>query len=108
MELRSEWSLLHHTPTVGTGSFDSHGWYVLASYRLPGSLQALRPYTLVEALKVAQGEAYFAGVPDERAVAIGLRYDVNRWVALKGDCRVQKVGDSGRRGVARFQLAANF
>jgi len=57
---------------------------------------------------VAEGEAYLDGIPDEKAVAVGLRYDMNRWLALKGDVRFQKVGDGPREGVVRFQLAANF
>ncbi len=108
VELRAEWSLLQHTPDASSTSFNSRGWYALASYRLPEPLASLRPYVLLEGLNAAEGEAYLDGVPDEKAVAAGIRFDVNRWVALKGDYRSQKVGDAAREGVVRFQLAANF
>jgi len=108
VELRGEWSNLHHTPKGSSTSFDTRGWYVLASYRLPAPVSRLRPYVLAEALNAAEGETYLDGVPDEKAVAVGLRYDLNRWLALKGDVRFQKVGDGPREGVVRFQLAANF
>ena len=108
VELRAEWSLLQHKPDGSSASFDSRGWYALASYRLPEPLANLRPYVLLEGLNAAEGEAYLDGIPDEKAVAAGIRFDVNRWLALKGDYRSQKVGDGPREGVVRFQLAANF
>ncbi len=107
-ELRGEWSYLQHTPYDGTASFDTRGWYVLASYGLPRPLLNLRPYLLLEELKAAQGEAYLDGIPSEKAVAVGLRFDVNRWVCLKGEYRYQKVGDGPHEPVVQFQLAANF
>ncbi len=108
VELRAEWSLLHHTPDGSPTSFDTRGWYALASYRLPGELRMVRPYVLAEELRVAEGEAYLEGVPDEKAVAVGVRVDVNRWIALKGEFRSQVIADGGRDGVVRFQIAANF
>jgi hypothetical protein len=106
-ELRAEWSLLQHTPRGGA-RFDTHGWYVLASHGLSAPLKGLRPYVLLEALDVADGEAFLDGIPSEKAVAVGLRFDVNRWMALKGEFRSQKVGDGPRASIVGFQLAANF
>ena len=106
-ELRAEWSHLQHTPRGGA-SLETRGWYILASHGLSGPLKGFRPYALLEALDVADGEAYLDGIPSEKGVSVGLRYDVNRWLALKGEVRSQRVGDGPRASVVGFQLAANF
>lgn len=103
-ELRGEWGYMNLEPVTGPG-FESTGWYLLVSRSLPGNLENLRPYAIVEQLNVAEGLDYLSAVDDQSAWAAGLRYDLNPAVALKGDYRNQRIGGGSRDGLIRFQLA---
>ena len=107
VELRGEWSQLRHESVDSGIVYKTTGWYGLAAYRLSG-LAGVKPYLLIEQLNVAGDEAFFEGVQDEEAWALGLRWDANRWVALKGDYRSRRLEGGDREGAIRFQLAVNF
>ncbi len=107
VELRGEWSRLGHESVDSGITYKTTGWYVLAAYRLSG-LGGVKPYLLIEELDVAGDEAFFEGAQDEKAWALGLRWDANRWAALKGDYRSRRLEGGEREGAIRFQLAVNF
>jgi hypothetical protein len=107
-EVRGEWSRMGHRSVSSQVEYDTTGWYVLAAHRLPGRFAPLKPFVLVEKLDAAEGEAFLNGAPDESNLAAGLRWDVNRWVALKADYRSRKLAGTDRSGAVRTQLAINF
>jgi len=108
VELRAEWSRMHHTTVQSGTEYDTTGWYALFAYRLPARLAHVKPYLLVEGLDAAEGEAFLEGVPDEDAWAAGARWDANRWVALKADYRWRRIQHADSFGTTRVQLAVNF
>lgn len=103
-ELRSEFGYMNMDPDIGS-DFESTGWYVMASRHLPGGLENLRPYVMVERLDVAEGLDYLSDVDDQSAWMAGLRFDLNSAIALKGDYRSQRIGGGERDDLIRFQLA---
>ena len=107
VELRGEWSRLGHESVDSGIKYKTTGWYALAAYRLSG-LGGVKPCLLIESLNVADDEAFLEGAQDEEAWALGLRWDANRWVALKGDYRSRRLEGGDREGAIRFQLAVNF
>lgn len=108
-ELRAEWAEMHHTRVGGDGRrFTSHGWFALASWRPRGRWEVLRPYVLVDMLDVAVGEPYLRDVNDQRAMAVGLRWDARRRLAVKTDVRDQLAPGGGRERLLRLQVAISF
>lgn len=108
IEMRAEWSRMNHTDVGTSVTYHTTGWYVLAAYRLAERLGRIKPYLLVEKLDVDEHEAFLEGAPDEDAWALGLRWDANRWVALKADYWSRRLAGADRDGVVRAQLAVSF
>lgn len=107
-ELQAEWARMNHSPVDGGETYRTTGYYVLASRRLPGRLDKLRPYLLFDHLDVAQGEAFLAGVSDEESWTAGVRFDPRGGAALKVEYRSQKSGDTDRASVFQAQAAFAF
>jgi phosphate-selective porin len=84
------------------------GWYALASWRLGGALQSLRPYLLLDRLDVANEEPYLSDVPDQRAWSAGVRWDAAAHVVLKFDYQSQRARQPEEERRARVQLAVAF
>lgn len=108
LELRSEWSRMDHRLESSGHSYVTEGWYALLSKRLGGELQTLRPYVLVDRLVVAEGEPYLAGVPTQRAWAIGTRWDAAKNLSFKLDYRSQRRAAQDRRRELRLQVGISF
>lgn len=108
IELRAEWSRMYHEEIATDVAYHTTGWYVLGAYRLPERFGRIKPYLLVEQLNADEREVFLEGAPDEDAWALGLRWDANRWVALKGDYRSRALAGADRDGVVRAQLAVSF
>jgi hypothetical protein len=102
-ELRSEWSRMSHETAAQT--FKTTGWYVLLSRHLPGSLENVRPYVMIDRLDVDESFEFLEGAVDQSNWIIGARYDVDASIALKADYRSQKFGTTEREGLLRFQLS---
>ena len=108
VELRAEWGRMNHKP-VGSGiTYKTTGWYVLLGLGLRGGLESLKPYVLLDSLKVAREEAYLAGIPDRSAWSAGLRWDPNGKTAVKGEYVSQKIGSDPRDSLFRSQIALSF
>ena len=108
VELRGEWAEMHHHRVADGAIFVTHGWYTLASLRLRGRWQSVRPYVLLDHLDAAAGEAYLSDVHDQDAWALGVRWDATKRIALKGELRSHlKAGGARDRG-ARVQVAFSF
>jgi hypothetical protein len=108
IELRAEWGRMDHKPIDGSGTYRTTGWYVLLGKSLPGQLERVRPFFVVDRLRVPSDEDFFEGASSESAWEAGVRWDIQDWVAAKGDYRSQQVGDRDREGLVRFQLAVSF
>jgi hypothetical protein len=108
LELRAEWAQMHHRRLADRRTFVTRGSYVLASWRLRGALQRVRPYVLLDQLDVAEGEAYLAGVRGQRAWAAGGRIDVWPWLAIKTDFRAQRAASQQRERLIRVQFSVSF
>lgn len=108
LELRSEWAEMIHRPLSGGQQFISRGWYVLASFRAHGRLQSLRPYFILDRLNVAPGEEYLDGVFDQRAWALGIRWDARSWLALKADAGNHLTPDGVRERLIRAAVTFAF
>lgn len=106
IEFRSEWSRMDHR--LNGRAHVTQGWYALVSTRLPGAFQKLRPYALVDRLDVAGDEPYLAGVRDQRAWALGTRWDAASWLALKLDFRSQRARSPARERLLRLELDVAF
>jgi hypothetical protein len=81
---------------------------VLLGVGLGGRLDSLKPYALLDSLKVAPGEDYFAGIPDRNAWSAGLRWDPNSKTAVKAEFVSQKVAANPRDRLFRSQIALSF
>jgi hypothetical protein len=108
LEVRAEWSRIEHRPEGTNQTYRTTGWYVLASRRLPGRFDSLRPYLLWDQLRVAEDDAFLEGAPDYDAWRAGLRWDVHDAVALKGEYVSERVGAGERESIVRFQLAVSL
>jgi len=108
IELRSEWAEMHHHRLADGADFVTHGWYALASFRPPGRWKALRPYVLIDQLDAAAGEVYLSDVHDQKAEALGVRWDAAKWLALKGELRSHLTANGSRDQGARVQIAFSF
>jgi hypothetical protein len=108
IELRSEWAEMHHRRLADGAMFVTRGWYVLASLRPRGRWESVRPYVLLDYLDVAAGESYLADVHDQDAWALGVRWDVAKNLALKGEVRSRLTAAGPRDRGARAQIAFSF
>lgn len=108
LEVRAEWSRMEHRPDTRSEIYRTTGWYVLASRRLPGRLDALRPYVMRDRLLAADDDAFLEGAADYDAWVFGLRADFGGAVALKGEYASERVGDGERDSVVRFQAAVSL
>ena len=106
IELRSEWARMQHRRSGAR--FTTSGWYALASFRPRGRWQVIRPYLLIDHLDVAPGEAYLSEVRDQDSYAAGIRWDVTRRLAIKGELISHLKGDSARDHGVRAQVAFSF
>ena len=106
IELRSEWARMQHRRSGAR--FTTSGWYALASFRPRGRWQVIRPYLLIDHLDVAPGEAYLSEVRDQDSYAAGIRWDVMRRLAIKGELISHLKGDSARDHGVRAQVAFSF
>jgi hypothetical protein len=108
IEFRSEWSRMDHRLQSDGSGHVTEGWYALLSMRLRGSLETLRPYVLLDRLKVAKDEPYLASVRDQHTLAVGTRWDAAKHLAVKLDYRFAR--PSGRRShdSVRLQTAISF
>jgi len=106
LELRGEWGRMDHR--LDGKSHVTTGWYALASWRLGGALQSLRPYVLLDQLDVANEEPYLSDVPDQRAWSVGVRWDVASHLVLKFDYQSQRAPQAEEERRARLQVAVAF
>lgn len=104
-ELRGEWGRLSHELEADGATHRTTGWYVLAARSLPGRLERVRPYAMVDRLHVADDFTYFGRLVDRSAWMAGVRWDADAAVALKAEVRSQRVGAGDRDALLRFQLA---
>lgn len=108
-ELRAEWARMNHTGTDSGRRFRSTGYYVLASQRLTGRASPLRPYVLLDRLKLAPGEDYLSEAHDENAWAAGVRCDIGTRFTLKGEFRSQRAPLGNlRQQILGLQLGFSF
>jgi hypothetical protein len=105
LELRGEWGLMRHEPAGSNERFETTGWYLLASRSLGGRLERVRPYILLDRLRVPEGFDFFQRVSDRSAWVAGVRWDADAAVAVKADFRSQRVGTGNRDGLVRVQIA---
>jgi hypothetical protein len=112
IELRGEWARMDHTPIVkpisGPVEYVTRGWYLLASWRPRGRLEAFRPYFLLDHLHVAPGEQYLSDVHNQNAWSSGVRWDVSPKLAVKGDFRTQKLAAPNHQGLFRLEVSISF
>lgn len=112
IELRGEWARMDHTPIVkpvsGPAEYVTRGWYLLASWRPRGRLEAFRPYFLLDHLHVAPGEQYLSDVHNQNAWSSGVRWDVSPKLAVKGDFRTQKLAAPNHQGLFRIEVSISF
>jgi len=112
IELRGEWARMDHTPIVkpisGPAEYVTRGWYLLASWRPRGRLEAFRPYFLLDHLHVAPGEQYLSDVHNQNAWSSGVRWDVSPKLAVKGDFRTQKLAAPNHQGLFRVEVSISF
>jgi hypothetical protein len=107
-EIRAEWAQMHHTRFGDRRRFVTRGGYALLSWRPRGRWEVLRPYILLDRLDVARGEPYLADVHDQRAWAVGLRWDARPWLAVKTDLRGQLSPEGNSEHLLRLQIAVSF
>jgi hypothetical protein len=107
-EVRGEWSQMAHKAEVNSTTYRTTGWYVMGAYRLPLQGPQIEPYVLVEGLDAPGGESFLMYPAGEQAWAAGVRWDVSRWVALKGAYRSTRIQSFDRDDEVRAQLAVNF
>jgi len=107
-EVRAEWARMNHRGTQSGDLYQTTGYYALVSKRLPGRLERARPYLLVDRLRLAEGEAFFAEATDENAWAVGMRYDVTKRLTVKGEARSQRGGAGDREKVLGLQIGLAF
>ena len=104
IEIRGEWAEMRHERSSDGRRYRTHGWYALASYRWA----SLRPYVLLDHLRVAHDEVYLRDLHDQSAAAVGLRWDLTRWLAAKTDLRSRSGRSGNRDRELRMQLAFSF
>ena len=105
-EIRAEWGRMDHR-RAGV-SHATSGGYALVSWRLPGPLDSLRPYLLIDRLDVARDEPYLSGVSDQRAWSSGVRWDVTPHLVVKVDFQSQRARERTEERRVRLQVAAAF
>ena len=108
IEFRSEWSRMNHRLQSDGSGHVTQGWYALLSMRLRGSFEKLRPYVLLDRLKVAKDEPYLASVRDQHTLAVGARWDAARHLALKVDYRFEHGSGRPSHDSVRLQAAISF
>ena len=108
LDLRGEWSRMEHQDEANSVTYRTTGWYALGAYRLPLPGPQLKLYVLVEGIDAPGTESFLMYPSDEQAWSAGLRWDVSRWVALKGAYRSTKIEGLDRDDEVRAQLAVNF
>ncbi|HET9794617.1 MAG TPA: hypothetical protein VFS34_09160 [Thermoanaerobaculia bacterium] len=106
LELRGEWGRMEHRLDGVTHL--TTGWYALASWRLGGALESLRPYALLDRLDVANEEPYLSDVPDQRAWSAGVRWDAASHLVFKFDYQSQRAPHAEEERRARVQVAVAF
>jgi hypothetical protein len=108
IEIRGEWSQMDHRNVAFGVKYLTTGWYALAGYRIAVGNTHVKPFVMVEKLEAAHGESYLGNPQDEKAWAAGLRWDVTRYVAIKGQLRQSTLGTAAMENAVRMQLAVNF
>ncbi len=106
LELRGEWGRMDHR--LDGVTHRTTGWYALASWRLGGALESLRPYVLLDRLDVANEEPYLSDVPDQRAWSAGVRWDASSHLVLKLDYQSQRARAPEEERRIRMQVAVAF
>ena len=107
-EVRVEWARMNHRLSGVSSTFRTTGYYALFSKRLGGRAERLRPYLLLDRLKIAQGEAYLAEATDENAWATGIRCDVTHRFSVKGEYRSQRTVSGDRETIFGVQFGLSF
>lgn len=93
LEARAEWGHMRHSRAGH--AFRSTEWYACVSHRLPNPWASLRPYVVLEDSRPDAALELFAGFPDQSAWSAGVRWDLDDWVALKGEFDHVTVTESG-------------
>lgn len=103
-EIIAEYLHSEHESVAGAGNVDA--WYAQFAWRMSGDYRDWKPYARYERTDVDPSDPLLAGVePDYDAGILGLRWDFNRYAALKGEYRNEKFGSNGRENNVRLQLS---
>ncbi len=79
-ELIAEYYRIAHKATDGSGATAvSDSYYVQVGYQLG----RFTPYARYDTLRISDSDTYFSSQDDTSKTAIGIRYEVNAWAALK-------------------------
>jgi hypothetical protein len=107
-EIRTEWARMNHRLTRRPVSYHNTGYYLLLSKRLAGSAERVRPYVLVDHLRIDPADTYLLDASSESGWAAGLRYDFTQRFSVKGEFRSQRAPEGGRQSIVAMQLGLSF
>ena len=107
-EIRAEWARMNHRATSTGVVYRTTGYYALFSKRLSGRAEHLRPYFLIDRLRVPQDEVYLQSVTEENAWAAGMRYDFSGRFSVKGEYRSQRARAGDREDLLGLQIGFSF
>ena len=108
LDVRGEWSQMEHQDETHSVTYRTTGWFALGAYQLPLQGPQLKLYALLEGIDAPGTEPFLMYPSNEQAWSAGLRWDVSRWVALKGAYRSTKIEGLDHDQEVRAQLAVNF
>lgn len=107
-EVRAEWARMSHRLSSAPRTYSTTGYYALFSKRLGGRGERLRPYFLLDRLRIALGETYLAEAADENAWATGIRFDMTQRFSVKGEYRSQRAASGHHESIFGVQLGLSF
>ena len=101
---------LHSTHTLVTDSSatgDVDGWYAQFAYRLPGKKSHWKPYARYEHNEIDESDPLLGeeGLDYDGGI-LGVRWDFNRYAALKAEYRNEEFNNGGREN--NFSLQISF
>ena len=108
-EVIAEIAHIRHIQVGGPLTASSLAYYVQTAYRLPSSGRLWKPYYRFEHIDIDATDPIFSGVPNLDGSAIGVRYDISTYAAIKSEVRWRRrVSDQPRTKGWFYQVSFTF
>ena len=106
-EILLEYMLASHELTNDSSvNGDTTAWYAQFAYRLGGKWRAWKPYLRFERDEIDDSDPLLGGLGlDYEGGIVGVRWDFNKYAALKAEYRNEEFADAGRENNFRLQVS---